>query len=193
MISPNNRESGSDDLEFEELADRFATEIRRGEAPEIATYAQQYPLHAEAIHRLFPVLELMERNGTPVEDMSEDGLLEAEMAQLQSTAAIGRLGDYRIVREIGRGGMGIVFEAHQESLSRTVALKLLPSLAQFDARRQQRFQQEAQASAKLHHTNIVPVFGVGTHEDTSYFVMQYIRWSAPRQRLDRAVENSFRQ
>lgn len=175
MISPENR--SPEDLDasvFEALADRFAQEIRQGDSPEIAAYATQYPDHADAIHRLFPVLEMMERKGTPVDDLSEDGLFEAEMAQLNATQPFRKLGDYRIVREIGRGGMGIVFEAHQESLNRTVALKLLPSSAQFDARRQQRFQQEAQASAKLHHTNIVPVFGVGAHQETSYFVMQYI-------------------
>lgn len=172
--SDEQRANKLDESAFEELADQFAQEIRRGESPQIASYADRFPAHATAINRLFPVLEMMERNGQQVEDMSEDGLFEAEMAQLEFLPHVRKLGDYRIVREIGRGGMGIVFEAHQESLSRTVALKLLPSSAQFDARRQQRFQQEAQASAKLHHTNIVPVFGVGTHDDTSYFVMQYI-------------------
>ncbi len=161
-------------IQFDDLIDRFANEIRRGDHPQIEEYVEQHPEHADSILRLFPVLELMERNDSPVQDLSESGLLQAEMMQLNSTPPLRKLGDYRILREIGRGGMGIVFEAAQESLGRIVALKLLPESAQFDERRQQRFQQEALASAQLHHTNIVPVFGVGTHNDTAYFVMQFI-------------------
>lgn len=159
---------------FEDLAEKFAEELRAGEAPAISSYANQNPEFASQIHRLFPVMEAMEQRGAQVEDYSEEGLLEAELGQLRATPPMRRLGDYRILREIGRGGMGIVFEAQQESLGRKVALKLLPQSSQFDKRRQQRFENEARASAMLHHTNIVPVFGVGSHESTSYFVMQYI-------------------
>ena len=176
MSGQNSRQQKSgqqNEFQFEELADLFAKEIRSGLAPDISDYAARYPSQATAIHRLFPVLEIMEQRGTPATDFSESGLLEAELANLQ-TASPRQLGDYRIIREIGRGGMGVVFEAEQESLGRHVALKLLPESAQFDARRKQRFLQEAQASAKLQHPNIVNVFGIGAHESTSYFVMQYI-------------------
>jgi len=71
------------------------------------------------------------------------------------------LGDFPIVREIGRGGMGIVYEAIQLSLGRPVALKVLPFAATFDAKHLQRFRQEAQAAAHLHHANIVPAHAVG--------------------------------
>ena len=129
-----------DTSEFDELADRFANEIRQGENPQISSYSKEFPEHAEKIHRLFPVLEMMERKATPNSELSEAGVFAAEMSQLNSTPPLRKLGDYRIVREIGRGGMGIVFEAYQESLGRTVALKLLPESAQFDERRQLRFQ-----------------------------------------------------
>src|SRR5205085_239525 len=85
-----------------------------------------------------------------------------------------RLGDFRIVRELGRGGMGVVFEAVQESLGRPVALKVLARHAQLDPTRRERFVREAQAAAKLHHTNIVPVFGVGEQDGLPYYVMQLI-------------------
>ena len=75
-----------------------------------------------------------------------------------------RLGDYRILREIGRGGMGVVYEAEQESLGRHVALKVLPEQRSPDPKQLRRFQREARAAARLHHTNIVPVFGVGEHD-----------------------------
>src|SRR5262249_48572576 len=81
-------------------------------------------------------------------------------------------------REIGGGGMGVVYEAEQASLGRHVALKVLPGHARLNANLRERFRREARAAARLHHTNIVPVFGVGEHEGTPYYVMQYIRGQA---------------
>jgi Protein kinase domain len=89
--------------------------------------------------------------------------------------ALEQLGDYRILREIGRGGMGVVYEAEQVSLGRRVALKLLPPQMLRDLKQKHRFEREARSAAKLHHTNIVPVFGVGEHEETPYYVMQFIQ------------------
>jgi serine/threonine protein kinase len=84
------------------------------------------------------------------------------------------LGDYRIIREIGRGGMGVVYEAEQLSLGRRVALKVLPSAASLEPRSRQRFQVEAQAAALLHHEHIVPVFGIGFDQGAHYYAMQLI-------------------
>src|SRR5262249_36671050 len=84
------------------------------------------------------------------------------------------LGDFRIVREIGRGGMGIVYEAVQVSLGRRVALKVLPLAAALDARQLQRFKNEAQAAACLHHPHVVPVYGVGCERGVHYYAMQFI-------------------
>ena len=86
-----------------------------------------------------------------------------------------RLGDFRFLREVGRGGMGIVYEAEQESLGRRVALKVLRSHRLLDPKTSIRFHREAKAAARLHHTNIVPVFGVGEHEGVHFYVMQFIR------------------
>ena len=66
------------------------------------------------------------------------------------------LGDFRIVREIGRGDMGIVYEAEQQSLKRRVALKVLHPTVATSERQRQRFQREAESAARLHHSNIVP-------------------------------------
>jgi len=84
------------------------------------------------------------------------------------------LGDYRILREIGRGGMGVVYEAQQMSLGRRVALKMLPFASALDARQLQRFHNEAQAAAHLHHQNIVPVYAVGCERSVHYYAMQFI-------------------
>ncbi len=85
-----------------------------------------------------------------------------------------RLGDYHILREVGRGGMGIVYEALQISLGRRVALKVLPHSAALDPKQRQRFQIEAQAAAQLHHPHIVPVFGVGCDAGIHYYAMQFV-------------------
>src|SRR5207248_6567189 len=81
----------------------------------------------------------------------------------------------RLLREVGRGGMGIVYEAEQESLGRHVALKVLPPQALLNSTYLERFRREAKAAARLHHTNIVPVFGVGEHDGVPYYAMQFIR------------------
>src|SRR5262249_38016436 len=95
-----------------------------------------------------------------------------------------QVGDYRILRQVARGGMGIVYEAEQVSLGRRVALKLLPPGVAGDSHALERFRREARASAKLHHTNIVPVFDVGQDGDTCYYAMQFIQG----QSLDEIVE-----
>src|SRR5262249_40962165 len=96
------------------------------------------------------------------------GLLapEAELA--------GCLGDFRLLREIGRGGMGVVYEAEQLSLRRRVALKVLPFASTLDAKQLQRFKNEAQAAAHLHHQSIVPVHATGCERGVHYYAMQYI-------------------
>jgi eukaryotic-like serine/threonine-protein kinase len=85
-----------------------------------------------------------------------------------------RLGDFRIVREVGRGGMGVVYEAEQVSLGRRVALKVLPFAAAIDPKQRQRFQIEAQAAAQLQHPHIVPIFGVGCDQGIHYYAMQFV-------------------
>jgi serine/threonine protein kinase len=84
------------------------------------------------------------------------------------------LGDFRILRVIGRGGMGVVYQAEQESLGRCVALKVLGTSTLLDPQKPRRFHREACAAANLHHTNIVPVFGVGEVQGLHYYVMQFI-------------------
>ncbi len=85
-----------------------------------------------------------------------------------------QLGDFRIIREIGRGGMGVIYEAEQITLKRRVALKVLTTSTHESAKQLERFQREAEAIARLHHTNIVPVFGSGSQDGVHYFAMQLI-------------------
>ncbi len=85
-----------------------------------------------------------------------------------------QLGNYRLVREIGRGGMGIVYEAEQQSLRRRVAVKVMAGPGRWDAEARERFEREARSAARLHHTNIVPIIEVGIASDECFYAMQYI-------------------
>lgn len=152
------------------LADEFARDCRNGGCPSISRYVQRYPQLAAEIQELFPTIALMEQLTRREEATRQDArrLLAMEQRMLD------RLGDYRIVREIGRGGMGIVYEAIQESLGRRVALKILTANVIRAPHLLERFQREARTVAMLHHTNIVPIFGVGHDDGLHYYVMQYI-------------------
>src|SRR5436190_3879835 len=159
----------SDDRDpVERLAEEFLARHRRGERPSPVEYAERHPQWAERIHALFPALLLMEDHKPGAGDESHSP------EEAGGAGPLKQLGDYRIIREVGRGGMAIVYEAEQESLGRHVALKVLLGPGRLDARQAARFRQEARAAAKLHHTNIVPVHAVGEHEGVPYYVMQFI-------------------
>ncbi|MEM7167466.1 MAG: serine/threonine-protein kinase [Planctomycetota bacterium] len=148
------------------LAEEFSERHRRGEQPTVAEYVERYPEHADAIEDLFPMLLMMEKARTDN---------DSTPTAVEPPVGLERLGEYVIARELGRGGMGVVYEAHHERLARRVALKVLPEKAAvMSPRKLERFQREAQAAARLHHTNIVPVFEVGCDQDLHYYAMQHI-------------------
>jgi WD40 repeat protein/serine/threonine protein kinase len=155
---------------FGQIADEFVEAFRQGKRPSVEEFAQRYPEHAEEIREMLPALVLMEQAKSAGHATGEEGKVAAPTA----VPTLRQLGDYRILREVGRGGMGVVYEAQQLSLGRHVAIKVLPSHALLDPRQLGRFQREARSAAKLHHTNIVPVFGVGEQDGLHYYVMQFI-------------------
>ena len=155
-----------------ELAEEFLERYRKGERPSLKEYIDQHPSLADEIREVFPAMAMMEQIALADESLDVDA---TGAGPLPRTPAIEQLGDFRILREIGRGGMGVVYEAEQVSLSRHVALKLLPRQMLSDPKQKHRFEREARSAARLHHTNIVPVFGVGEHEATPYYVMQFIQ------------------
>src|SRR5262249_42104524 len=162
--------SSSERNPVEALAEEFLQRCRQGERPEVSEYTNRYPQWADKVRRLFPLLLDMEAaRPASAESPSARGVVVHAEQKLE------RLGDYQILREVGRGGMGIVYEAVQVSLGRHVALKVLPQHARLDPRHLQRFQREAKAAARLHHTNIVPVYGVGEENGLHYYVMQFIQ------------------
>jgi serine/threonine protein kinase len=154
------------------IAKSFVARLRRGENPGIAEFAARYPELADDIRELLPALVQIER------DLALSGATGSFDDGARATTLRGaprRLGDYTILREVGRGGMGVVYEAVQQSLERHVALKVLPWQELGNASQLERFALEARSAARLHHSNIVPVFGVGEHDGTHYYAMQFIR------------------
>ena len=164
------------------LAEEFIAQLRAGADPSISNYCLQYPPLAHRIRSVFPTLVSLDAycsascaddKGT---DTTIDGCPQADAPE--------RIGDFMVLREIGRGGMGVVYEAEQLSLRRRVALKVISRHASRSPRALERFRHEAQTAGRLHHANIVPVLGVGQEGDLHYFVMQYIEGVG----LDRLID-----
>jgi tetratricopeptide (TPR) repeat protein/serine/threonine protein kinase len=166
-------ESESRSARVLELAEEFLARYRKGERPALKDYTDRHPELAAEIKEVFPAVAMLEN--IAVADSSLEGDEAEKKPPKPAEIALKQLGDYRLIREIGHGGMGVVYEAEQISLGRHVALKVLPSQALADAKHKRRFEREAKAAAKLHHTNIVPVFGVGEHDGLPYYVMQFIQ------------------
>ena len=140
-----------EDAALAEMAASLADRLRRGEAVEVDDCGDE-------LRSLLPTMRLM----------------ASWSKQNITTSNLRCLGDFQIVRELGRGGMGIVYEAIQTSLGRRVALKVLQDSAALDSRHLRRFQVEAQAAASLRHPHIVAVFATGSENGIAYYAMQYV-------------------
>jgi serine/threonine protein kinase len=145
----------------------FMDGLRRGTSPSVEDFAQRYPEHSEEIREILPLVAAMESWKTA---------REAPGGVKSIPAAIGleRLGEFRLVREIGRGGMGVVYEAVQEPGGRRVAFKLLPWRLPETSPWRQRFLNEARTTARLRHPHIVPVYEFGEQQGWCYYVMQLV-------------------
>jgi serine/threonine protein kinase len=172
MSVPMSRPSqaSSSDAVLVELFEEIATQLQAGEPVDLEVYVQEHPEQAEQLRRLLPTIHVLADLGRSAAQGDPSVASVAAPAEIER----GLLGDFRIIQEIGRGGMGIVYEGEQVSLGRRVALKVLPFAAALDAKQLQRFKNEAQAAAHLPHTNIVPVHYVGCERGVHFYAMQYI-------------------
>jgi eukaryotic-like serine/threonine-protein kinase len=153
------------------VLEQYLADLERGDAPDQQALLDAHPDLAGELRPYLESLRLL--NGATRDIRVLPPAMHGGCTNAAASAAR-QIGEYRIVREIGRGGMGIVYEAHQQSLNRQVALKILPFAAVLDQRQIARFRNEAQAAAQLHHPHIVPVFAVGQEQGVYYYAMQYI-------------------
>ena len=158
------------------LLEQLIEQSKLGNQPSLEALCEEYPTYAEQLRELYSTVCMIEQI-KPAADLQTSASDSSERTNA-------RLGDYQILREVARGGMGIVYEAIQLSLGRHVALKVISQHLLGKHSGVMRFRREARAAAQLHHTNIVPVFDVGKEENTYFYSMQYI----PGQGLDQVIE-----
>lgn len=169
---------------LEVLLSQFADEVRGGAMPSIEDYAVRYPHLAKDIRDLFPLVFSLER-------WKNDKEVECLRRNVPEEFDVKSFGDYQVTRELGRGGMGVVFHAVHTRSRRPVAVKLLPWRYAADMSRwRERFHREAATIAALRHKNIVQVFSFGQHEGYYYYVMQYVDGVGIDQIIDRLRKSS---
>lgn len=151
---------------LEKIVADYTLRLRQGRAPSIGKYQDKYPAVRDEIEELLSSVAMIE--GLKTDQKTENQFQESDISNLK------QLGDYLLIREVGRGGMGLVFEAVHQSLGRRVAIKIMRQRNIQDEKYIARFRREARSAARLHHTNIVSVFGVGQAEGFHYYVMEFI-------------------
>ncbi len=158
-----------------ELLDRivahFTAALRSGTYPAIADYQERFPHLSEEIEEMLSSVAMIEQ----LKGESESQPAPNNKKLFDKVSQLTRIGKYKLVQEVGRGGMGIVFQAVHESLGRQVAIKVMPTPLTNAEKYIERFKREAQSAAKLHHTNIVSVFGVGEDEGFHFYVMDFVQ------------------
>jgi serine/threonine protein kinase len=182
MTRDPTNESDRDGL-LNEILLEYVEAVESGRAPKRWQFLEAHPEFRSELEEFFASHDAVERFAAPLRDApAESGGTGKEAIRVSPTAHVpstspselGQLGDFRLLREIGRGGMGVVYEAEQISLRRRVALKVLPFAAAIDPRQLQRFRNEAMAAAHLRHEHIVPVYAVGSERGIHFYAMQFI-------------------
>lgn len=190
--------SDEDSALLDHLAADFTARCRRGEAPSVESYTARYPKLADQLHRMLSTVAFLEQGklspvtGVPIPPLTNGAgsfPRTRTLVQSRSQALVAhgpRVGDYVVVREIGRGGMGVVYEAVHHKLGRRVAIKMLQHAPRSATSSYQRFEREARALSALSHPHIIPIFAFGEHENRPYIVMPLIQGKG----LDHWVERT---
>jgi serine/threonine-protein kinase len=186
--------SASDDERLAQIVSDLTDRIRRGESPNLEAFVQQHPDLETELKQVWPALVLAEELAKPPPDRRskiEDRGSKIQVQSVQSSILDPRssisplprmFGDYELLEEIGRGGMGVVYKARQKSLNRIVALKMILRGELASASDLVRFRAEAESAARLEHANIVPVFEVGECDGQAFFTMKYVEGTTLRHR-----------
>ncbi len=156
-----------EDPRLEELTYELTELLENAEEFDLESFVQQHPLYADELRRLYPAIRAM------VNLAGKQGQTPTDLGLHQKGTAVS-LGDYRLVRQIGQGGMGVVFQAEQTSLARQVAVKILPFASLWPDNVLGRFANEVRIAASLEHPHIVPIYGVGCERGVNFYAMKLI-------------------
>jgi eukaryotic-like serine/threonine-protein kinase len=164
VSSPHSkrRDFLDESLKLADLCDEFTQRLRSGEQPSVEEYATAHPELAEQIASVFPALILFGELDNAENETDDAGPEPTEIA------------GYQIVRRLGTGGMGVVYEATHSTVSRRMAIKVLNTRGRDSGKFQDRFLREAEAASRLNHPNIVPFLDCGKDGDVAYLSMHYI-------------------
>lgn len=170
--------SDEEQAKLAELLDRYLMGWESGDPPSVSELVKDCPELEDAIRgyveQLMELQDALHPKAQESQSLRKSETLRPREKPLGTHGEQTRLGDFHLLAEIGRGGMGIVYRARQLSLGRDVAIKTLPFASVLDPKQIKRFQNEAQAAGQLHHPNIVPVYAVGCERGVHYYSMQLI-------------------
>ncbi len=166
------------DPRYDNVVDQIAERFQRGLTVDVDEYARKFPEYSEKLRELLPTMEAIAGALAPNETdrVLSDNESSSQFAEDPNDQNLLRIDEFELRQELGRGGMGIVYEAFQPSVNRRVALKILPFAALLDPEQIRRFRFEAEVAAKLDHPNIVNVFSAGRDPNRNiyYFAMEYV-------------------
>jgi serine/threonine-protein kinase len=176
------------DRRLADLANELAERFRRGEMPDIEAVIRAHPDLADELRGLWATILVTDCVAAGVAQHSSakttpHSLSAASADGPADDIAPAAFGDYELAKELGRGGMGVVYKAHQVSLGRTVALKMLLRGSNPSAADLARFRTEAESAARLDHPAIVPIYEVGQHQGQPYFTMKFVAGTTLARRL----------
>jgi tetratricopeptide (TPR) repeat protein len=173
-----------DDLASENQLDEILTAYLKslddGQTPDRAGLLARYPVLAAELAEFFDEQDRLDRWAEPLRPVARAARLETPTAEATvdgipaAPEPVGSFGEYELLRVLGHGGMGVVYEARHRPLNRVVALKMIPAGRWASETEVQRFRNEAEAVAHLDHPNIVPIYDVGEHDGQPYFAMKLI-------------------
>ena len=174
--------SAERDARVDEAIADYLAECDAGRTPDRDAFLARYPDLADSLRDFFTDHDRMRRAADPGATADPDPVTDGETVAFAPGADTMRgepekvryVGDYELLEEIARGGMGVVYRARQASLNRTVALKMILAGQLASARDKARFRAEAEAAAGLDHPNIVPIYEVGEHNGQDYFSMKLV-------------------